>query len=566
MNATDIAALEVLSHPNPSLKHNIPMKYIDIKWLHAASVHSAAFDDCGKRTICDFDEDYFLRVERPDPLHVLIDSPRSVLVLLRNGCLIEQLCKTNPQKFHTQGMIEGVDPELIQLRIRHDEQKRKAYLKFIREEYDDLVHENPHHGDLIQRMFLAEKETRSTLSPERQIAPLYAAPGKLPVHILNDDNFETLRHARSRTEDEVHRLLSLRQRIQIGSKIRERASQMRATRAEHEIEIRNEIKVQELREKGLLIAERYKLAQEKAQKLKQEQSEQVERSRVAIENREKRIQERLLKLNESKAEENKKLFEEKREKMKMKTETHRQVQLTKILETDARRQEIERHKAQELVERQATMKEVQKQKAEKQKERQGRTKELYDAILESRRQRAEQREHEAQERLEEFEAMKSELQHKRAHKAVNKEMKRLEARAKVEEMQKQHVVDMIQAISEKEEHAHKVLLEQERKHKLQAEENRLKSMDQKDELSRRALVREFEHAAKTHMYEERSNKLHTELKRRKVLTIQVRQEREAVLRAKDKVLGDMDLQDVRRRKDDSFKMYNRLLDLNEAPV
>jgi len=565
MNTTDIAALEILAQPNPTIKHTVSLKNIDVKWLHGAAVHQQLFETSGKLNLMNFNEEYYNIPDRKsNDLQVLIDSPRSAIVILKNGCTVEQLCRTSIQKYRSEALIEGLEPQLMQLRIDHDEKKRQAYLSFLREEYTELCGRATSHGDIIQRMYLSERKMATEFSPARNIGPLYASPGKLPMHILNEENFAVLRVARSRAEDEVHRLLSLRQRLQGGSKLRERASQLRASRAEHEVEIRNDIKVQELREKGLLIAERYKCALERAQRLKKEKADKVERARVTIESREEKLAQRLVALNAGKAEENRKIFDEKRRVMKQKKEQVDQDNLNRMLEADAKRKELERIKAQEMMERQIAIRALQQVKTEKVRERKSKTKELYDAIEESRRAKLEQSELATQKRRTEFEEMKRSMMEMRKDRHEKKEEKRHNAKEKVIESEKQRLHEMLTLIEEKDQHVASVISESQWKNRVAQEESRLKSEDRKNELLRRSLIRDFELATKTYLYEERNQRNLDDMKRRKVLHVQVRQERDAILRAKDKILQDMEASDVKRRKDDNFKMCNKLLDITEG--
>ena len=82
---------------------------------------------------------------------VLLNSPRSVITVLRNGLTVESLQKRTLEQYKQQGELEGRIPAVIQKRYENLERKREQLLADLVEEYEGHVQQLP--MDVIVNFF-----------------------------------------------------------------------------------------------------------------------------------------------------------------------------------------------------------------------------------------------------------------------------------------------------------------------------------------------------------------------------------------------------------------------------
>eukprot|EP00667_Euglena_gracilis_P002264 EG_transcript_2266 len=141
IRGNELTALATLFKPPPDLnsKVRIPTEHYDLRWLFRPP--RAPPPPAKRLTLLTLRVDLFatpaisakdsLRVQRA----VLLNSPRSVLVLLRNGVQVEALQRRTLEQYRQQGSLEGVIPEAVEKRFETLERKRQRLLAELVEEY-----------------------------------------------------------------------------------------------------------------------------------------------------------------------------------------------------------------------------------------------------------------------------------------------------------------------------------------------------------------------------------------------------------------------------------------------
>ena len=90
-------------------------------------------------TLENFNENYYVECLKngvePDPLDTLITSPRSALIILRNGFTVRKMCKVPKANVYSQATLEGVSKRVAKERHMHWEERRVQQVTALRELY-----------------------------------------------------------------------------------------------------------------------------------------------------------------------------------------------------------------------------------------------------------------------------------------------------------------------------------------------------------------------------------------------------------------------------------------------
>lgn len=145
---------------------------------------------------------------------VLIDSPRSTLIIFKNGMTIEQLLPASETAVRRQGLLEGITEQQLAVRLTAEEERRNRRRTFSLEEYEALC-EKVDLNSIVDQ--IAHRDQESLLHREENAAklrssPILVKPGRLSTDNVDEVGLTKIQDARSKTAMTLRHQLSLSHR------------------------------------------------------------------------------------------------------------------------------------------------------------------------------------------------------------------------------------------------------------------------------------------------------------------------------------------------------------------
>eukprot|EP00906_Rhabdomonas_costata_P008326 RCo011866 len=140
----DLSALHTLFNPSPEFagKIKVPTLHISLGWLFRKPPEPPEGE---LLTLDNFPTDLFTsssensgKAIRRRRRRVLLNSPRSVITVLRNGVSLEDLQEHPRHDVEVEGALAGRAPHVIQMRYEHREARRQQLLAGLREQYHSI--------------------------------------------------------------------------------------------------------------------------------------------------------------------------------------------------------------------------------------------------------------------------------------------------------------------------------------------------------------------------------------------------------------------------------------------
>lgn len=493
-----------------------------------------------------------------NPRHVLLDSPRSVFIVLSNGYSVESLCRADPQVFYNEALRTGVPLDMVNLRIAADNKRRSQRYLQLRDAYIKLREKND-----LNEVVSAVRDQKYGVEVEavrnrRAMAsiPRYAYHGGEDLGLLDEDCRRVLEHSRSSVIDEVRRALELhekklQQSIQAEAKL---LSNSTTFEAEKRVE---EMKERDRRQRSVAIQKRTEEFRQRIQRIRQEQEEHSEDLRQRVELKEREHEEFRLHQTELRRMEVAAGAEHQHHKrMSIKEQVHQR--------DEERREELIR-KAEYMAKlHQRDLERKRQQKAKESMEMQeineGRSRAIRQIAamqLEEKRlksedaiERSNQRAAEfKQSRAMRFEARKKLLAERAERGAVARRIaeEKRDARAKETAEEYERKQQFIADVAE--EHRQQLTLQKEL-----SKQTRLVQLEDQQRCKSVSLFRSVAYLADAAA---KASWLERENKKRDLLALQVRQEREALHRARDLMQRQAEEAEIERRKQTTFSMLNQ---------
>lgn len=590
LSREDVAALEVVADAKPAFSNNLVTDHIDLKWIlkrkkqqTAATTPSAgsspnnatpsptaekgqdqAANSSGDKTEekftyapppCPLLTLHSLDASEPPPLgSTLINSPRSAFVILRNGYNVAQLCQVDKQKYFNDGLLDGVTVETVQMRIATENRRRAERLFSLLAEYDNLASQSSM-DEVVEAIrhhkYAAVEETDQNVERIRSI-PHYVHAGKLDLSVLDGDCVDVLVKSRDKTMGEIRRVLNQRDKIlqheielerRVREKERKQAEESRRAQ-EATIAARDE-RAQEQRKKRIIVQDRVNkllndqqiLTDQRRAAIVQERRTQEQRAAerkafdrcaaATLAEARARRRENAKQQEAMMAEERKEVLVEKGE---LQSRIHaRQLQLKKE-ELVARSLEFNERarRRREFIEKTAAQR--------KQEQR-----EALDAVLEITEARAR-----------EFERQRERRREEKKRTAAERAARGATTRANAEQIKRMRLIEL------EEEYSRKLrdieVAQQERLEQLAFENEQAAQIhiEKMQEQQRSVSAFEFRSVGYVNSNHSKTSWLERENLKRETLTRHVRQEREAMARARDRVVSELDQEEIRRKKQEEF--------------
>lgn len=557
ISVDDIAALAVIANRDAPFNHRIDRQYVDVRWIldcdadgtspvrfrhgsrtvsperkHAAAPKpkTLATLDCSK-SIADV----------PDSA-ALINSPRSALVILKNGFAVADLLGVPEKAIRNQALLDGATGDAVKLRLKADAKRRETRREIVAVEYAklcdaadrDAVVEaiRDHHFAMLRQQKKNDEATR-------KLEPL-APGGKLDLTLLDDECVDVVKQSRARAAEELRRVVNQQQR-----------QKERLLRKEEEM----------LRAQSALAGEaqnsnvhRDRAIRAKVRAVRQHQQRQAERStRNLAAQRDKEEMKRstlLAKMDESLG----------RASLHRTMTMHATTDL--VEDRERRRAEVRDRERLMLEERRDDV----EQKASLKDRLMRRNIELRDEALRQKRIESEEVAARRREELkksaaaqaaareaksltlqEEAEIRAAEIAEAKAarleakkQRALDKEVRRRAAHEAREEKRKQMLAELDEAQRRKEEAI--ATAEEERKRAIVIANEQMSQvrLERAEEQRRAKSVAEFKYVGYVSANNHKTEWIEREAEKRKTVAAHMRQEREALLRAKDDVLHDLE--------------------------
>ncbi|KAJ9447769.1 Midasin [Diplonema papillatum] len=153
VTAEEVNALQVVTNVAARKWHlQLRPTHINLAWVYKAadefqdavgsspSYNEAAHGGDGWMTLDTFNESHFVECDAAGDEDCaqdadLITSPRSALLVLRNGLAVEQLCRRVRGRQLAELARQGVPPDVAKLRFEHHEVRRSRIVAVLREQY-----------------------------------------------------------------------------------------------------------------------------------------------------------------------------------------------------------------------------------------------------------------------------------------------------------------------------------------------------------------------------------------------------------------------------------------------
>ena len=485
----------------------------------------------------------------------MLNSPRSALVVLKQGYSVADLCQVKPSEFIIQGSLEGATSETIEMRIVAENKRRSNRYKKCLNEYirlcqsvafTDLVRAIREHkyGEDEQR-----QENRECLAQ----VPLFAHGGKQDLTILDPDHLNVLLLARDRTVKDIRRSLELKEKNLDLFVAKEQAVLAKDVPLEKLRQQQEEV-VLERRAHNVELQKRSKLFRERVERVTREQEAHIQERRERMEQRhqeQEEIQERR-RAEKAAAEEVKRQQTEERLKSVRQqlqiSEEERRVTLLGKAELTAKLQQRERQRKKEIMEAHAQeCKRITEQRLSI-------IRNLAEIETDERRQRAESVLEKSSDRLKGFAELKQLRLEAKKHFSHEKEERRAAARRNAEEARLRHLRELEENFDQQQRNIAEMEKERQMRLELKSEMAKQTRITQLEEKERCMSALEFKYIGYQGNSMSKTRWLELEAEKKHVLSSHAKQEREALFRAKELVLKKIEEEEILRRKRESYNL------------
>ena len=584
-----IAALEVIANPRVAFRHRLDLKNVSLQWIfrrrsrppsstesspqrersswqeHSPdltpikpqqhTVEDANVEDMpskrapltGMRTLLSLDTS--APVTNSD---ILIDSPRSAYVILSRGHRVAELCPVDNQELYNAALIEGTSRDMVELRIIAENKRRAGRYNALVANYQELC-KAVSSSEVVQAILnYAEGlrlEDEANLKRMETI-PRYSYTPLRDSRLFDQDCEQVIVEARCKTLEEIKRKLDQNARNVLQQVERERRF-AKEKESLQELKRQQEQRDRERRERSIEIQKRGDEFHAKVAAIHQQQAAEVEAKRAALDQRESDLQKR------------REILQQKRESALADAAARRAERRRSVKEQLSLADEERRVALQERSSLLSRMHERDIQR--RQETKRAELRELRDiGALKGRaaRQLAEIRMEEKrlklEGKLERISLRAEELQHskalrlaaKRSHLHERHEYSEL-ARKTAEHLRAEHLEQLTQHYAHKQQQIEEANEERRRQQVLLEEMGRQSRAMQLEERRRSALEKEFSTIGYMNNTLAKSKWLERESEKRSKLACQIRQEREALDRAKEEIIRRIEQGEVERRKEDS---------------
>lgn len=488
---------------------------------------------------------------------VLLDSPRSVFIVLSNGHSVARICKADQQEFYNEALRTGVPLDMVNLRIAAENKRRLQCYHSLRAAYVELCSKLSSEAlaDAIRdQKYGIEIEAAKNRQRMKNV-PRYAYYGGEDLGLFDEDCYRLLEHARNKTVDEVRNVLEQNEKkIQQQNERERNADQdMSALDAERRA---LEMKEKDQRERSRAIQRRADEFRQRVQRIRQEQEDEMEGLRKRVEVKQQEQEEfieqqemlrRHLSMSSFEAQQQKRV--QVRQSVAAKDEKRRQdlIRRSEYL-TQLHQREQDRRKEQ-LSEEHRLSKEALNER--------GRVTRLLAAVqLEEKRMKSEFAIAQSNERAEQFKKTRAMRFEARKQLVEERKERGAQARQLAEEKRARKALELEMDYERKQQYIADMNEEHEREMTLQKELNKQSRMIQKDEQTRCKQVNAFQSVGYLADAQAKADWLERENEKRRLLALQVRQERDALYRARDMILQQVEESEVQRKKQETFVKAN----------
>ena len=492
----------------------------------------------------------------PKDAQPLINSPRSAFIVLKNGYSMMDVCGVPAQEYYNKALLDGVTVETVKMRIAAEEERRIKKFNSLLSAYDSLCREAEREEvvEAIRTHKYAEDLTREEDEARLKEIPHYAHPGNLDLTVLDSDCVDVLQKSRSRTLQEIRRSLDQRDRLLKQSIERETAVMEKERQAAMETQ-RVQMEAARARdEKANQQKERRREVERRVEKLLQSQAELTEVRRAEL------LQEQEHQAN--------------RVKEKKKLEKYASVAM--IADRDQRRKQVRQQQEQLLEEKRENLLQRQELQA-KMKERELQLKrqaaaersQIRNEIAEKRRETIRQlsekaaldreekqltMEEEAEIRAREYARMREIRQERKRERQQKKSERTSYIRQQGDQIKRHRLMELERDYQEKLRGIELAQREKEDRAALEKEMAAQVHLEKQEEKERAMNANEFHKVAYVSGSNAKQRWMERSQQKRKVLSSQVRQEREAMIRAKTQVFNEIERQEIKRRKEAAYQM------------
>jgi hypothetical protein len=502
------------------------------------------------RTLADLDVSK--SVETISKAAKLITSPRSVLVVLRNGFCVGDLLGVPQKKIRDQALLDGASKEAVKMRLEADANRRQLRREMLLAEYQDLT-AKASREEVIKAMreqFFAtlREDKRNLEANQRSLDPLVPVDFRTST-LLDDDSVGAIRHNRAAAAHELSRVVDHheRQKTSILTKEEELLRQQAALAGDaKESNIHRD---RLLAAKRSMVHERIQEAQERASRLIDAEKAKLEQRRRELEDRRELVDGRATQQRQLTRIATKALSHSQQARRVTVRQQERDQAEIRLEELETRRRFKELLLERTLAQRDSTIAQRRREAELRDKERTEHLKAVAE-LDQARREAAN--------------AVLMATAEKRAEDIVETRLARREtkrARAALKR-ERQAATQALRAVNEQRRLAElDALTEHKQRLIANAEEERTKAVvaqhermalvrqERESEQQRAVGIAEFRYVGYVNSNLHKTDWLEREAEKRRTLGLQLRQEREAMARSKDEMLAQLEVHehDERRR-------------------
>lgn len=604
MSRDDIAALEVVADPKARFQHKLCIHNVDLRWIlkrtevppstdtsrqqsRAQTAIEASADVGGadssaaghpnrpqsasndtnksrKHELTFVDAPPLLSLDMLDTStavedkSVLLNSPRSIFVVLKNGLSVHEICAVSKQQYFNDGLLDGVTVETVQMRIAAENERRGQKFQVLLREYRNLCSNSSCEEvvDAIRSHRYGFENEQSKNSEQLRSIPHYAHAGKLDISVLDTDCIDVMVKSRGRTLNEIRRVLNQRDKVLHQAIDKERslfekeANQERESkRVQQQQQNIREEKAHEFRAKRERVQERVKL-------LIGSQDERREQRREAMiverEVHEQRAAERKA-LDRHASEQLIGFREKRRRRAREAQESMLEERRSKILEKQDFVTKIHERQMQ-LKKEELNKRSVQFNKLAN--ERRSVIREITENEYHTRVTKMLDVEEKAEERTREFNHVREVRQGAKRQAAEARAVRGAATRLNAEAIKMQRLAELERQHDEK---LSNIEIAQREKHERLVLENEVSAqvrLEKTEEKKRSHSAMEFQYIGYMNSNHSKTTWMEREALKRKTLAGHVRQEREAMSRARDQVVSQLDQTEISRKKRDNAKHFS----------
>jgi hypothetical protein len=490
-----------------------------------------------------------------DKTAVLLNSPRSALIVLRQGFAVADLCMVDPNDFYVKGSLEGVTRETVEMRIAAENKRRNIRFKKCLNEYIKLCHTITF-NDLVRAIRehkYGEDKQRAENKALLAEVPLFAHGGKQDLTVLDPDHVQVLMLVRERTVRDIRRQLELAEKNLDLFVAKEQAVMAKDVPLE-KLRQQQEEAAQQVRERNLELKKRSQMFRQRVERVSKEQEAHIQERRERMEQRhheQEDQQERRRAEKLAAAEEKRRLKAQRLHAVKQQmeqAEEERRLSMMEKAELTAKLQARERQRTKEIMEAQAAeCKRISDERLDV-------IRRLGEIETEERRQRAESVLEKSSTRLRDFAELKQMRIEQKKHLSLDKELRREAAKRNADGARLRRLRELEENFKRQQETIAEAELEHRQRMELKSEMARQTRIKQLEEKERCMSALEFRYIGYQGNSYTKTRWLDMEAEKKQVLTSHARQEREALFRAKNIVLAKIEEQEILRRKKESYRL------------